>query len=289
MATTNTLTTIPADAENDPFRYGWRYVRREEADGTEVWERVPLTLEDVLHPQEEDFIVQNRLHHLIQEYLRIVFAAQLAHDPTAVVLADVRVAWDVPGLEAHGPDITVITGVRELKNWGTFDVRVEGVRPKLIVEITSPSTAGIDRTTKLDEYEAAGVPTYVIVDTVNRRSASPLRLFGYTLTPMGYQVIAPDERGWLWLDAVSIWLGIANERVVCYNEQGQMLGDYVEVTEALRVEIEARQTAETLVLVEAKARTLAEQRAEAEATARALAEERLRQLEAELARLRGEG
>jgi hypothetical protein len=118
MATTNTLTTIPADAENDPFRYGWRYLRREEADGTEGWERVPLTLEDVLHPQEEDFILQNRLHHLIQEYLRIVFAAQLAHDPTAVVLADVRVAWDVPGLEAHGPDIAVITGVRELKNWG---------------------------------------------------------------------------------------------------------------------------------------------------------------------------
>jgi hypothetical protein len=37
---------------------------------------------------------------------------------------------------------------------------------------------------------------------------------------------------------------------------------------------------------EAEARTLAERRAEAEATDRALTEERLRQLEAELARLR---
>jgi Uma2 family endonuclease len=276
MATTNTLTTSPADAENDPFRYGWRYLRREKADGTEIWERMPLTLEDVLHPQEEDVIVQNRVHQLIREYLRIIFAAQLAHDPTAIVLTDVRVAWDVPGLEAHGPDIAVITGVREIKNWSTFDVAVEGARPELVVEITSPSTAGIDRMTKLEEYETASVPTYVIIDTVGRRSASHLRLFGYTLTPAGYQVLTPDERDWLWLDAVQVWLGIADGAIVCYDEAGQSLGDYVAVTEALRAETGARQAAETLA------------RAEAEAVARALAEERLRQLEAELARLRGE-
>ena len=108
MATTNTLATFPAGNADDPFRIGWRHIRHEQPDGTEAWERVPLTLEDLLHPQEEDFIVQNRLHQLLMEYLRTVFAAQLADDPSAVVLADVRVAWDVPGLEAHGPDIAVM-------------------------------------------------------------------------------------------------------------------------------------------------------------------------------------
>jgi hypothetical protein len=36
-----------------------------------------------------------------------VFEAQLATDPTAVVLDDVRIAWDVPELKPHGPDIVV--------------------------------------------------------------------------------------------------------------------------------------------------------------------------------------
>lgn len=62
--------------------------------------------------------------------------AQRAGDPTAVVLNHGRIAWDVPGLGAHGPDIAVILGVRERKNWSTFDVAAEGVRPALIIEIT---------------------------------------------------------------------------------------------------------------------------------------------------------
>jgi Uma2 family endonuclease len=223
MATTNAQATFPADSADDPFRLGWRYVRHEQPDGTEIWERVPLTLEDLLHPQEQAFIVQARIHHLLMEYLRMIFAARLAHDPTAVVLADVRIAWDVPGLKAHSPDVAVITGIRELKNWGTFDVAVEGVRPALIVEITSPATANFDRLTKLEEYELAGVPTYVIIDLVSRRGEARVRLFGHTLTPAGYQAMVADERGWLWLDTVRVWLGVANNEVVCYDEAGQPL------------------------------------------------------------------
>ena len=254
MATTNTLTTFPADAENDPFRYGWRYLRREEADGTEVWERVPLTLEDVLHPQEEDFIAQNAAHARRQRYLANVISVRLADDPMAVVLADVRIAWDVPGIEAHGPDIAVILGVKRIQNWGTFNVAKEGVRPVLIVELTSPSTASLDRSNKLDEYDLVGVQTYIIVDTVMRQGVATLRLLGYTLTPAGYQALPPNEQGWLWLEVPRIWLGIADNELVCYDENGQPLGDYVEVAEALRAETEARTLAERQAQVEAEAR-----------------------------------
>jgi len=41
--------TPPRD--NDPFRYGWRFMHRVGPDGREDLEQVPLTLEDVLHPQ----------------------------------------------------------------------------------------------------------------------------------------------------------------------------------------------------------------------------------------------
>jgi Uma2 family endonuclease len=280
MATTNTVKTPPTDGADDPFRYGWRYLRHDHPDGTETWERVPLTLDDVLHPQEDDFIVQNSAHEWLQTYLTTVFMARLAHDPTAVVLADVRIAWDVPGLRAHGPDVAVITGVRAIKTWGTFDVAVEGVRPALIIEITSPSTDKLDRLTKREQYESASVPTYIIIDLTSQGPTAPL-LFGYSLGPTGYRVLPPDAQGRLWLEAVRVWLGVAEGKVVCFDESGQLLGDYVAVSAALQAETEAR--------------TLAEQRAEVEATARALAEDhaasmetRLRQLEAELARLRGE-
>ena len=54
MATTSKVQVTPgldgAGGRPDPYRYGWRYVCRPGANGRKVWEQVPLTLEDVLHP-----------------------------------------------------------------------------------------------------------------------------------------------------------------------------------------------------------------------------------------------
>lgn len=245
-----------ASGAADPFRYGWRFVRREQPEGGMALDQVPLTLDDVVHPQEEDFIVHSEAHQRRCVYLYNALSAQLAADPGAVVLHDVRVAWDIPELRAHGPDIAVILGVRERKNWSTFDVAEEGVRPALIVEVTSPETAPVDRSLKVDEYDMAGVPLYVLVDTVLSRAEPRLRLVGYAQSPNGYQVLAPNERGWLWLAPARTWLGIADNELVCYDEAGRPLGDYRAVAAALAT---------------------AEQRAEA-------AEARLRELEAELGR-----
>ena len=48
--------TAPAD---DPFRYGWRFVPRPTPDDPHHLEQVPLTLEDVLHPEVGDVIVHS--------------------------------------------------------------------------------------------------------------------------------------------------------------------------------------------------------------------------------------
>jgi Uma2 family endonuclease len=292
----------PVPAPEDPFRYGWRHVRHEQPDGTETWERVSLTLEDVLHPQEEDFVPQSVPHQRRRAYLQNAIAARLAHDPTAVVVADLLIAWDIPGLKGHAPDIAVILGVREHKPWSTFYVAEEGVRPILIIELTSPSTALLDRAIKLDEYEEAGVETYILIDTAHSRGRSTLRLIGYTLTPEGYQLLAPDEHGRLWLEVARIWLGIENNEIVCYDENGQPLGDYTALANSLReteqraaAEAEARAIAEQRANIaeqraaaEAGARAIAERRAAEEAEARATAEAQMRALEAELRRLRGD-
>ena len=91
MATTIEVLVTGVDP-TDPFRYGWRYVQRERDDGTVDVEQVPLTLEDVLHPREGDQVPHGEAHQRRCGYLYDVLDAQLAHDPTAVVLRDVRVA-----------------------------------------------------------------------------------------------------------------------------------------------------------------------------------------------------
>ncbi len=192
-------------------------------------------------------------------YLYNVLRARVADDPTAVVLQDVRIKWDVPEVRPHGPDLMLIRGVREPRNWST-DVAQEGVRPELIIELTSPETASLDRSHKLDQYDLVGVPLYIIIDTVITRKQTGLRLLGYTQTETGYQVLAPNGRGWLWLAPVRLWLGIENDEVVCYDEAGTPIADYTDV---------------------ARARAAAEARA-------AAAEARLRDLQAQLQRLQTE-
>ncbi|RRR69981.1 MAG: Uma2 family endonuclease [Candidatus Viridilinea halotolerans] len=264
---------LSTDASSDPFRYGWRYTKVEHPDGLYEMRQEALTLEDILHPREGDQVTHSDAHQRRRRYLCNVFEAQLAQDASAVVLDDVRIAWDVPDLKPHDPDISVIIGVVQRQNWSTFDVAREGVRPALIVEITSPETASIDRSNKLEEYDIAGVPLYVLVDTVVLRRQPMLRLLGYTQTAHGYQVLVPNEHGWLWLAPVQLWLGVTQNELVCYNSAGEPLGDYQALAAALAAESAAREAAE-------RAHAAAEQRA-------AVAEARLQELEAELRRLQG--
>ena len=131
-------TTPPAV---DPYRYGWRYVRRELPQGGETFDQVPLTLEDVLYPEVGDFHVHNKAHEDTCTYLSNVFNARLSDDPTAVDVDDVRVAWDALGLRPNGPDIAVISVVcRELRTGAHLMLQRKACGLSLIVEITSPET-----------------------------------------------------------------------------------------------------------------------------------------------------
>lgn len=274
---TKSTTTVNGASKNtqeyDRFRFGWRTRPRITPEGKVEYERIPLTAYDILHPQEGDFRVHNHEHHLFCRYLDNIISAQIADVPGAVVLHDTRVAWDVDGLDAHGPDIALIFNVREQKKWGTFDVSVEGTRPTLIIEVTSPETRRLDLEDKAEEYAQAGVPYYVIIDAHRSQRQPTYRLLGYELTPDGYVDLPLDAREWLWLQPAQIWLGLQGDLLVCYDAEGRKLGDYTELVEAYQQ-------------AEARAKE-AEERAAAEAQARADAEERMRVLEEEIRRLRG--
>jgi colicin import membrane protein len=265
-------TETPAD---DPFRYGWRYVRRKQPDGKVEVEQVPLTLEDLLFPEEGDFVVQFPSHVSDCFYVYGVFKARLAGDPMALVLTDCRVAWDVPGLRPLGPDVAVFFGVPHDFDRGTLVVARERARPALVIEVTSAETRKFDFGVKKDFYHRARVPLYIIVDGRIRKGVRRVKLVGHRWTPQGYEPLPPDDQGRLWVEPLGLWLAASDGRVVCIDgETGQELGDYPAVMQALAAEAEARVAAEARIITEAEARAVAEARAITEAEARAIAEAR---------------
>ena len=281
----NTLNP-PEVPANDPFYLGTRLVVQGDS-----YELIPLTLDDVLHPQLEDRVTVSQVHVLLCRYLMHAMQSLVKSIPGAVVVSDLRIAWDDPELRPHGPDIGVIFNVREDQNRSTFDVAEEGTRPTLLIEVTSPSTRYLDVGVKIEQYAQARVEYYVIVDLVPQRGKSTPRLCGYHLGAAGYEPMSLNARGDLWIEPVRCWLRVIEGEVVCEDEQGRIIPDYLEseskrelATERAVAEAEARFLAEERVVAEAEARFLAEGRVVAEAEALARAEGRIRELEAELRR-----
>jgi hypothetical protein len=87
------------------------------------------------------------------------------------------------------------------------------------------------------------------------------RLKGYRLEEGVFVVLAPDERGCLWLEPVGIWMGVRDNQIECYDAASNLIGDYNDI-DAARAAAQARAAA---------------------------SEAHLRDLEVELRRLRGEG
>jgi Uma2 family endonuclease len=230
------------DQPGDPFFYGWRPVQRTRADGSTYLENIPLTQKDVLHPQEGDVIVQNTAHDRDTVYLREVFRNRLLADPAALVLHDAGVDLGLLGIALVCPDICVVFGVQNRDaQRSSFDTVAEGARIVLIVEVVSPSTRANDFGDKMVLYHQAQVPMYVIVDRL--RLEGPVTLRGYRLAPDNYEELNLDERGRLRLESLGLWLGIGPNRVVCFDENGEV-GDYDEVTRRLIAADQAREAAE---------------------------------------------
>ena len=257
---------------------------------------VPLSLEEALHPQEEDHYTVSNLHTRDRNYLRNVFSSRIAPIQGAFVVADRRIAWDAEGTYAHGPDVAVIFNVSERKLWSTFNVVEEGTRPALIIEVTSWSTRENDVEKKVVEYAEAGVARYVIVDADESNGTRTISFIHYQL-PDGaseYEELPISANGRVWLPEVKLWLGEEQGLVACYDPRGRKIPNYVELDRAV-MELDARseaaearaEAAEQAITTEVEARMADIQ---ARKAAERLAAEKVAlvaQLQAEIERLRG--
>jgi colicin import membrane protein len=279
----------PHARDKASFRFGYRYQRKKLPNGRIDYEMVPLTLEDVLHPQFGDVHVLGDAHVHDCTYLLNVLEDRLAGDRSAKVLSDCGIYWDKPGLKHHSPDLAVIFGVKQRKKWETFHVKTEKVRPSLIVEVTSRSTRVNDVKTKVKEYAQAGVPHYVIADVHQVKKKRRITLIRYGLDGEAYQPVPLDEHGRAWLEPVGLWLGVTtdpetgDDRLVLIDPAtNEEIGDYTAVRQARDAEAKLKRAATE------QARAATEQ-AEVEARARIIAEAEVRELKAEIRRLRGQG
>jgi Uma2 family endonuclease len=282
--------------ESDPYRYGWRYVREVGPDGTETFRQVPLTERDVLHPQEEDFIVQTYGHNRDLVYLDVGFHSQTDTVPGRWVFCDHRIDFGVDGVEPFGPDLAVFDGVPAWDTErGTFPAAEFGAVPLLVVEVTSPSTRNNDLGVKVELYRLCKVPFYAIIDRHAGEDGVGVALWGYRLNGEGLELVEPGEDGRLWLVAVGLWLGIEEGQAVLYDAQGRRLPPPAnlrrlveELTarcaardeqlrladERIAAQVEALNVSEEGRLAADRRAAVAEERAAAEAHARRLAEEK---------------
>lgn len=67
--------------------------------------------------------------------------ARYADDPTITIYHDLVFQWDHPDVKSYAPDVAVVPNVRDPQaERGEFVVAAEATRPRLIVEVVSPSS-----------------------------------------------------------------------------------------------------------------------------------------------------
>jgi Uma2 family endonuclease len=181
-------------------------------DGRREYIPTPMPREALLHPFDEDFPFESHAHSTDRAYLRSAIEARLPLD--WLILSACRIDWGVPGIKPHGPDVSIFHKLRgPRKNWQTFSVRKEKVKPIAVIEIAVAETRRYDLKMKLDEYYRAGVPLYAIVNTRERRDVREIQIIGYRSGPTRYKKMELDNRGRLLLEPLGLLLGAQNEHV----------------------------------------------------------------------------
>jgi len=140
----------------------------------------------------------------------------------------------------RGPDFFVVlnTERKERKSWVVWEE--DGKYPNLIVEILSESTASVDRGLKKQLYQDTfRTPEYFLFDPYS------LEFIGFRLTQGQYEVIQPNEQGWLWSQQLDLYLGLQNEQLRFFTSAKELVATpQEEATKQVQVAQAALQRAE---------------------------------------------
>ncbi|MDJ0597666.1 MAG: Uma2 family endonuclease [Crocosphaera sp.] len=118
----------------------------------------------------------------------------------------------------RGPDFFVVLDVEKKprKSWVVWEEG--GKYPNVIVEILSPTTAETDKGLKKEIYQDIfRTPDYFWFDP------ETLEFQGFQLMAGQYQVIEPNEKGWLWSQQLGLYLGIDNDQLRFFTPEGKLV------------------------------------------------------------------
>jgi len=156
----------PSDElEDDPYYYGWRDQWETSPDGSEKLRRIPLRYEDLLDPQEEDFVAESTIHHSVGDYVAQVLKQRYKDEPTIAVWSNLKICFEIPGLTTGpGPDVCVVAGVEDRDRERTsFRFGEEPGKVRLVVEVVSQKSLRKDYEDLLPIYARLGVEEYVAI------------------------------------------------------------------------------------------------------------------------------
>lgn len=118
----------------------------------------------------------------------------------------------------RGPDFFLVnhTQKRPRKSWVVWEEG--GQYPDLIIELLSDSTAKTDRNLKKTLYQDRfRTPEYFWF------SPETLEFEGYRLVNQRYELIEPNQSGWLWSSVLGLYLGVQQEKLRYFQEDGELV------------------------------------------------------------------
>ncbi|ERT04169.1 restriction endonuclease family protein [Lyngbya aestuarii BL J] len=118
----------------------------------------------------------------------------------------------------RGPDFFVVlnTERKPRKSWVVWEEG--GKYPNVIIELLSPSTANIDRTTKKEIYQDIfRTPEYFWF------SPNTLEFQGFEIIRGEYEPIQPNEQGKLWSKQLQLFLGIHEQKLRFFTPEGELV------------------------------------------------------------------
>jgi hypothetical protein len=265
-----------------------------DADGQVVVEEIPLTLEILLNPSEDDHVPQGNPHSRYLYPLTQRLRRYLERRGDWGVFSDLMVHWARKDLRAVAPDVTVAQGIADPEAVDeNLDVTATGCRVRAVFEVVttrSKKKREKDEVHNKPLFAAAGVDDYVLLYPAKYRKRGDRAVRCFALEAGAYREQGADAEGRFLLRSLGLWLSVSrSEELVLVDvatgerlltpeeeEERRLHAERLAAEEAAARQAaeQARQAAEHRAAEEAAARQAAEQRAAEETAARRAANRR---------------
>ncbi len=250
---------------------GWRYSTRVLPDGTRIRERHPLTILDILFPEEGDEVSIRNRHAIIQTSAYNAMSMSCRNNPSMVAFKEMRIDFGLPNLRPLTPDAALVSGITKPKDydWSTFYVKEEGATVELVLEVTSPATRHIDvepslltpreqkmfqrqivdyptLRSKWEIYAEAGVLVYIVIDNPEDKEDGVPLLYVYHLNALRkmYTRCYPDSQGRFWIHPLRMYIARGTRTIDWFDDTEHEVVDYARLTDAYQETKQARKIAE---------------------------------------------